>query len=140
MRADRRSDASEGRRRRRVRDRRRADRDAIFVARVDAAIQALGTEPIRTAYRCPWQNAYAERWVGTCRRELVDHVVVLDEQHLKRLLSTYVGSYNEDRVHTRTRDAPSGRQLGPRPSASAQVISLPRVGGLQHRYAWAEAA
>jgi len=116
------------------------DRDSIFGARVDAAIQALDTEPIQTAYRCPWQNAYAERWVGTCRRELLDHVVVLDEQHLKRLLSTYVGYYNKDRVHTRTRDAPSGRQLEPRPSSTVQVIALPRVGGLQHRYTWAEAA
>lgn len=116
------------------------DRDSIFGARVDAAIAALGTEPIRTAYRCPWQNAYAERWVGTCRRELLDHVVVLDEQHLKRLLSTYVNYYNADRVHTRTRDAPLGRPVERRASSSTQVIALPRVGGLQHRYAWAEAA
>ena len=49
--------------------------------------QAIVELVIRTGYRCPWQNAYAERWVGTCRRELLNHVVVLDEQHLKRLLS-----------------------------------------------------
>ncbi len=116
------------------------DRDAIFGARVDAAIKALGTEPVRTSYRCPWQNAYAERWIGTCRRELLDHVVVLGEGHLRRLLATYVNYYNADRVHTRTRDAPSGRRAEPRPSSGAKVVALPRVGGLQHRYSWAEAA
>ncbi len=116
------------------------DRDTIFGARVDAAIQALDREPIHTAYRCPWQNAYAERWIGTCRRELLDHVIVLDERHLKRLLTSYVGYYSAERVHTRTRDAPSGRPAEPRPSSTAQVIALPRVGGLQHRYTWAEAA
>ncbi len=116
------------------------DRDSIFGARVDAAITALRTEPIRTGYRCPGQNAYAERWIGTCRRELLDHVVVLGERHLHRLLSTYVGHYNEDRVHTCTRDTRSGRPPELRLSSTAQVIALPRVGGLQHRYTWAEAA
>ncbi len=116
------------------------DRDTIFGARVDAAIRFLEAEPTQTAYRSPWQNAYAERWIGTCRRELLDRVIVLDEQHLKRLLSTYVDYYNADRVHTRTRDAPSGRPTEPRLSSTAQVIALPRVGGLQHRYTWAEAA
>ncbi len=116
------------------------DRDTIFGARVDAAIQALDTEPIHTAYHCPWQNAYAERWIGTCRRELLDHVIVLDARHLRRLLAAYVDYYNADRVHTRTRDAPSGRPTEPRLSSTAQVIALPSVGGLQHRYTWAEAA
>jgi transposase InsO family protein len=116
------------------------DRDSIFGVRVDAAITALGTEPIQTAYRCPWQNAYAERWIGTCRRELLDHVIVLDEKHLKRLLSTYVGYYNEDRVHTRTRDAPLRRPVERWPSSTARVVGRPRSGGLQHRYTWAEAA
>ncbi len=116
------------------------DRDTIFSARVDAAIRAVDTEPIHAAYRCPWQNAYAERWIGTCRRELLDPVVVLDERHLKRLLTSYVGYYNADRVHTRTRDALSGRPVEPRLSSTAQVIALPGVGGLQHRYTWAEAA
>lgn len=88
----------------------------------DAAIQTLDSESINTAYRCPWQNAYAERWIGTYRRELLDHVVVVDERHLKRLLTSYVGYYNADRVHRRTRDAPSGRPTEPRLSSAAQVI------------------
>jgi transposase InsO family protein len=55
-------------------------RDSIFSADVTATIQHLGIEPVRTAYRCPWQNPFAERWVGTCRRELLDHVIVLGER------------------------------------------------------------
>jgi putative transposase len=116
------------------------DRDSIFSAEVTAAIQRLGTEPVRTAYRSPWQNPFAERWVGTCRRELLDHVVVLGERHLRRLLADYVSYYNADRVHTRLEDSPDGRSSEARPSPSARVVALPRVGGLHHRYAWCKAA
>ena len=49
-------------------------------------LEYLGSELIRTAYRSPWQNGVAERWVGSCRRELLDHVIVLNESHLRRLL------------------------------------------------------
>ena len=65
------------------------DRDSIFSVEVTATIRSLGTEPLRTAYRSPWQNPFAERWVGTCRRELLDHVVVLSERHLRRLLAEW---------------------------------------------------
>ena len=81
----------------------------------------------------------AERFVGSVRRELLDHVVVLDENHLKRLLREYV-DYNRERVHTSIGDAPEGRAVQEQPSKRAEVIGLPRVGGLHHRYAWAEAA
>ena len=93
-----------------------------------------------TAYRSPWQNGIAERWIGTCRRELLDHVIVLNERHLHRRLREYVAYYNAERVHTRLRDAPHGRPLEPRPSPGAEVVGLPRVGGLHHRYVWREAA
>src|SRR5271157_90978 len=66
------------------------DRDSIFSKRVGEAIRSLGTEPVRTAYRSPWQNGTAERWVGTCRRELLDRVIVLNERHLHRRLREYV--------------------------------------------------
>jgi hypothetical protein len=82
---------------------------------------------VRTAYRSPWQNGIAERWVGTCRRELLDHVIVLNERHLHRRLCKYVAYYNAERVHTRFRDAPHRRPLEPRPSPGAKVIGLPRV-------------
>jgi transposase InsO family protein len=116
------------------------DRDSIFSAEVMAAIRSFGIDPVRTAYRSPWQNPVAERWVGTCRRELLDHVVVFVECHLTRLLADYVAYYNAERVHTRLGDSPEGRPIENRPSPAASVVGLPRVGGLHHRYVWAEAA
>jgi transposase InsO family protein len=116
------------------------DRDSIFSAEVMAAIRGFGIDPVRTAYRSPWQNAIAERWVGTCRRELLDHVIVFGERHLRRLLADYVAYYNAERVHTGLGDSPDGRPIEPRPSPTARVLALPRVGGLHHRYVWAEAA
>jgi putative transposase len=79
-------------------------------------------------------------WVGSALRELLDHVIVLHERHLHRLLREYVDYYNEDRVHTQLRDSPKGRPTEFRPSSDAQVIGFPRVGGLHHRYEWREAA
>jgi transposase InsO family protein len=116
------------------------DRDSIFSAEVLAAIRSFGIDPVRTAYRCPWQNPIAERWVGTCRRELLDHVIVFGEGHLRRLLDEYVSYYNGERVHSCLGDSPEGRSIETRPSLSASVVGLPRVGGLHHRYVWAEAA
>ena len=109
-------------------------------AEVTATIRNLGIDPVRTAYRSPWQNAFAERWVGTCRRELLDHVIVVGEGHLRRLLANYVAYYNVERVHTVLGDSPSGRPREAQPSPSAEVVALPRVGGLHHRYTWRRAA
>ena len=75
------------------------DRDAKFGADVVSAVRDMGSEPARTAFRSPWQNGVAERWVGSCRRDLLDHVIVLNERHLKRLMSSYVLYYHEDRTH-----------------------------------------
>ena len=116
------------------------DRDSIFSKSVREAIRSLGTEPVRTAYRSPWQNGTAERWVGTCRRELLDRMIVRNERHLHRRLLESVASSNAERVHTRLRDAPHRRPLETRPSLSAKVVGLPRVGGLHHRYVWHELA
>ena len=116
------------------------DNDSIFSDRVADAIGDLGIEPKRTAYRSPRQNGIAERWVGTVRRELLDHVIVMDERHLWRLLREYVDYYNDDRVHTCLHDSPTGRKLERKPSVDAKIAGLPRVGGLHHRYTWREAA
>ena len=94
----------------------------------------------RTALQSPWQNGTAERFVGTVRRELLDHVVVMNEDHLRRLLREYVKYYNTERVHTSIGDAPEGRHVEERPAEGAKVTGLPRVGGLHHRYVWAAAA
>ena len=116
------------------------DNDSIFSGRVTETIEYIGITPQRTAIRSPWQNGIAERWVGSARRELLDHLIVLNENHLQRLLREYVDYDNADRVHTELQDSPNGRPTEHRPSSRTQVIGLPRVGGLQHRYEWQEAA
>jgi transposase InsO family protein len=116
------------------------DNDAIFSPAVTSAIKSFGVDPKRTAFRSPWQNGTAERVVGSVRRELLDHVIVLNEDHLRRLLRIYVDYYNAERVHTSIIDSPVGRPAESRPSPGAKVIGLPRVGGLHHRYTWREAA
>jgi hypothetical protein len=74
------------------------------------------------------------------RRELLDHVVVLSENDLRRLLRKYIDYYNSELVHTSIGDAPEGRAVQAQPSDQAKVTALPRVGGLHHRYVWEEAA
>ncbi len=109
------------------------DNDAIFSTEVASSIAGLGIRPRRTAFRSPWQNGTAERFVGSVRRELLDHVVVINEDHLRRLLREYVEYYNTERVHTSLGDAPAGRANDPRPSDRARIVGLPRVGELHHR-------
>jgi putative transposase len=116
------------------------DNDSIFSDKVTEAIKSFGIRPKHTAFQSPWQNGVAERWVGSCKREILDHVIVVDEDHLRRLLREYVSYYNAERVHTVIRDAPEGRAIEARPSHGAKVVGLPRVGGLHHRYVWREAA
>ena len=62
-------------------------------------VKSFGIQPKRTSFRSPWQNGVAERWVGNCRRDLLDHVIVLNERHLKRLMNEYVRYYHDDRTH-----------------------------------------
>jgi len=117
------------------------DRDRIFDAEVIAFLKATGLKPKRNSVQSPWQNGTAERWVGSCRREILDHVIALNEQHLRRLIRDYVSYYHQDRIHDSLRkDTPQQRTIEPKPAATATVISIPRLGGLHHRYAWREAA
>jgi transposase InsO family protein len=88
----------------------------------------------------PWQNGTAERFVGTVRRELLDPVVVLGEDHLRRLLRQYVEYHNTDRVHSAIGDSPAGRSSEAKLSGIGKIIRLPRVGGLHGRYTWRDAA
>jgi hypothetical protein len=86
-------------------------------------------------------NGTAERWVGSCRREILDHVIALDERHLLRLMRDYVNYHHEDRIHdSLSKDTPNGRPTEKKPSSKATVISSARLGGLHHRYSWEEAA
>jgi len=117
------------------------DRDAIFSAWLTATIRSMLMEPTRTSYQSPWQNGVAERFVGTVRRELLDHVIVLNERHLRQLIESFLTYYNEDRTHIAVgKDSPCGRPVEQRPGVTSSVVSLPRVGGLHHRYAWRQAA
>ena len=112
------------------------DHDAKFGNDVVGAAKALGSEPVRTAFRSPWQNGVAERWVGSCRRDLLDHVIVLNERHLKRLMTEYVRYYHEDRTHLGlAKDTPAGRPRAMGLAVESNIRSFPRLGGLHHRYA-----
>ena len=109
------------------------DRDGIYGATFDARVDRLGIEQTRIAPRAPWQNGHAERFVGTLRRELLDHVIVLGERHLLRLLKEHTRYYNEDRPHmSLDGDAPVSRAV--EGASHGSVVSLSRVGGLHHRY------
>jgi putative transposase len=93
--------------------------------------------------KCPSALAewLAERWVGSCRREMLDHVIPLHEQHLRRLVRDYVNYYHQDRIHdSLDKDSPDRRPMEQRPSAIATATSSPRLGGLHHRYRWRAAA
>jgi len=117
------------------------DRDAIFSAGLTATIRSMLMEPTRTSYLSPWQNGVAERFVGTVRQELLDHVIVLNERHLRQLIESFVTYYNVDRTHLAVgKDSPSGRLAEQKPGVTSNVVSLSRVGGLHHRYAWRQAA
>lgn len=111
------------------------DRDSKFGDEVVSTVKAIGPEPLRTAFRSPWQNGIAERWVGSVRRDLLDHVIVLNRRHLRRLLKEYVRYYHKDRTHLGLgKDTPGRRVPSAAPPNRHKIISLPRLGGLHHRY------
>jgi transposase InsO family protein len=108
------------------------DRDRVFQA-VKATVEAMGTEEVLTAPRCPWQNAYAERFIGSVRRECLDHVIVLSAAGLRQILKSYVGYYTTSRTHlSLEKDSPQPRLVTP--PSHGRVIAIPQVGGLHHRY------
>ena len=117
------------------------DHDSKFDAEVIAVLKAISLTPKRTSVQAPWQNGLAERWVGSCRREMLDHVIALNEPHLRRLIRDYVNYHHDDRTHDSLhKDAPNHRPIEHKPSPEATLISHSRLGGLHHRYSWREAA
>jgi transposase InsO family protein len=117
------------------------DRDSKFDADVLGFLRATGLKPKRTSPRSPWQNGVAERWVGSCWREILDHVIALDEKHLRRLIRDDVSYHPEDRIHDcLEKDTPKRRAVAHKPAEDARVVSLPRLVGLHHLYAWRAAA
>jgi transposase InsO family protein len=108
------------------------DRDCKFGADFDRAAQALGTRVIKTAVRTPDMNATCERFLGSVRRECLDHVIVLRERHLLEVLAEYVSYFNHARPHQGLDQNPPS---GPRPaSPAAEVLAFPVLGGLDHDY------
>jgi putative transposase len=104
------------------------DRDHAF-----AAVKGIGVQEIVMAPRSPWQNAYVERFIGSVRRECLDHVIILTAAGLRRVLTEYIAYYTRTRTHLGlNKDAPVTRPVAS--STAGCVIAVPAVGGLHHRY------
>jgi transposase InsO family protein len=111
------------------------DRASNFGDEVITTIKSFGVEPKRTSFRSPWQNGVAERFVGSCRRDLLDHVIPFNERHLKRLMIEYIRYYHQDRTHLGLdKQTPAGRVKNLNCGGHGKVLSMPRLGGLHHRY------
>ncbi len=109
------------------------DRDGAYGDEFRRVVRAIGIQEILTAPQSPWQNPYAERVIGSIRRECLDHLIVLSEDHLRWILREYVRYYNETRPHlSLERNAPMPRSV--ELSALGAVVAVPQVGGLHHRY------
>ena len=107
------------------------DRDSAYGAAYLRRVRAMGIRDRPTAPRSPWQNAYAERLIGSIRRDVLDHVVVLGERHLRQLLLSYMTYYNEARTHlSLNKDAPISRAT----QSIGRIIAKPHLGGLHHQY------
>jgi putative transposase len=109
------------------------DRDGIYGDEVRRCLASLNVEEVVTAPRSPWQNPYCERLIGSLRRECLDHVIVLNECHLRRILSSYLSYYHQSRPHMGLgHNAPEPRAV--EPPERGRVVAEPMVGGLHHRY------
>jgi putative transposase len=110
------------------------DRDGIYESSFQHRVHNLGIEELVIAWRSPWQSPYVERVIGTLRRELLDHVIVMNERHLQRLLRSCVSGYSHScRTHlSLDKDAPEPRPV--KRSELGEVVEPPVVGGLHHRY------
>ena len=110
------------------------DRDGIYGNDFTRCVRFLGITPVLTARRSPWQNGYVERVIGSIRRECTDHVIVFNENHLRRLLQSYLRYYHSSRTHLSLgKDTPEPRPV--EPPENGQIVAFPEVGGLHHRYA-----
>jgi len=109
------------------------DRDSVYGDYFTKRVEDIGIEPVPTAPRSPWQNPYAERIIGSIRRECLDRMIVLNQAHLKRILTEYFKYYHESRPHlSLERNSPTPREV--EPPSQGEVISVRQVGGLHHRY------
>jgi hypothetical protein len=117
------------------------DGDAKFGKEVSDVLTTDIMKPVRISPASPWQNGIAERWIGSCRRELLDQVIVINDVHLRRLIREYISYYHADRTHdSLEKDTPGLRPVSSKPNQSARLLSFLRVGGLHHRYDSQQAA
>lgn len=109
------------------------DRDGIYGDYFKERVKGMGIEEVLTAPQAPWQNPYCERVIGSIRRDCLDHVIVLNESHLHRILTEYFDYYHNSGCHlSLDRNAPVPRDV--EPPSEGQVVAIPQVGGLHHRY------
>jgi putative transposase len=109
------------------------DRDQIYGATFRDRLAGMGIEEILSAPRAPWQNPFVERLIGSVRRECLDHAIVLGERHLRRILASYFAYYHRSRTHLSLgKDPPASRAV--MLPETGEVVELPEVGGLHHRY------
>jgi hypothetical protein len=109
------------------------DRDSIYGACFQERVRHMSIEEVKIAPRSPWQNPYCERVIGSIRRDLLDHVIVLNDRHLRRLLGSYLSYYHRFRTHlSLDMDCPEPRAM--QHPALGPVRSVPEVGGLHHHY------
>jgi transposase InsO family protein len=107
------------------------DRDGVYGEIFTRRIRAMGIRDRPTAPRSPWQNGYAERLIGSIRRECLDHVIVFGERHLRHVLRSYAHYYNGVRTHlSLAKDSPQTRSV----QAVGSILPLPIIGGLHHHY------
>ncbi len=109
------------------------DRDGIYGNDFRERVEGMGIKEVLTAPRSPWQNPFAERLIGSVRRECLDHVIVLNRRHLRRILTSYFEYYHRSRTHLGLdKEAPIEREVqGPE---RGKIVAFPEVGGLHHRY------
>jgi transposase InsO family protein len=109
------------------------DRDSIYGERFRNRVKSLGIDEVLTAPRSPWQNPYVERIIGSIRRECLNHVIILNERHLRRQLKSYSTYYHEARTHlSLDKQSPVPRSI--EPPEQGKVVAIPHVGGLHHEY------
>ena len=117
------------------------DHDSKFGSEVLQFLNSSALKPLRTSIQSPWQNGVAERWVGSVRRELFDHIIPLNEYHLRRFGRDYLAYYHQDRTHIGlNKHTPAERAVEKLSRFRTRIVSSPRLGGLHHRYRWSEAA
>ncbi|MGH9631971.1 MAG: integrase core domain-containing protein [Bryobacteraceae bacterium] len=109
------------------------DRDRIFGHHFVEQLKAMGIKQVLSAPRSPWQRAYIERVIGTIRRECLDHVIIFNEESLRRHLGSFIGYYHRTRTHLALhKDTPEPRSV--QPPEAGRIVSVAQVGGLHHRY------